>query len=138
MNIHAITSKVYIVNISKGYAYYSSIPYTVQSSPSYTLAYIEGNNPSKLKIHDLDQYFNTRLPRDHVKKDSNYFATNSLWNLIINKKILNVVEKILGPEVLSNPVQNTRIKQPEKKLQKKLEWNYKKSNRPYEMYCKTL
>ena len=24
---------------------------------------------SKLKIHDLDQYFNTRLPRDHVKED---------------------------------------------------------------------
>mgnify|MGYP001387598876 CR=1 FL=1 len=52
---------------------------------------------SKLKIHDLDQYFNTRLPRDHVKKDSDYFATNSLWNLINNKKILNVVEKINLP-----------------------------------------
>ena len=78
---------------------------------------------SKLEIHDLDQYFNTRLPRDHVKKDSDYFATNSLWNLINNKKILNVVEKILGPEVLSNPVQNTRIKQPEKKLQKKSIFN---------------
>ena len=78
---------------------------------------------SKLKIHDLDQYFNTRLPRDHVKKNSNYFATNSLWNLINNKKILNVVEKILGPEILSNPVQNTRIKQPEKKLQKKSIFN---------------
>ena len=78
---------------------------------------------SKLKIHDLDQYFNTRLPRDHVKEDSDYFATNSLWNLINNKKILNVVEKILGPEVLSNPVQNTRIKQPEKKLQKKSIFN---------------
>ena len=78
---------------------------------------------SKLKIHDLDQYFNTRLPRDHVKKDSNYFATNSLWNLINNKKILNVVEKILGPEILSNPVQNTRIKQPEKKLQEKSIFN---------------
>ena len=78
---------------------------------------------SKLEIHDLDQYFNTRLPRDHVKKDSDYFATNSLWNLINNKKILNVVEKILGPEILSNPVQNTRIKQPEKKLQKKSIFN---------------
>ena len=78
---------------------------------------------SKLKIHDLDQYFNTRLPRDHVKEDSDYFATNSVWNLINNKKILNVVGKILGPEILSNPVQNTRIKQPEKKLQKKSIFN---------------
>ncbi len=73
---------------------------------------------SKLNIYDLDQYFNTRLPRDHVKKDSDYFASHSLWNLIKNKKILNVVEKILGTEILSSPVQNTRIKQPEKKLPK--------------------
>ena len=61
---------------------------------------------SKLNIYDLDQYFNTRLPRDHVKKDSDYFATQSLWNLITNKKILDVVEKILGKEIMSNPVQN--------------------------------
>ena len=71
---------------------------------------------SKLNIYDLDQYFNTRLPRDHVKRDSDYFATQSLWNLITNKRILDVVEKILGKEIMSNPVQNTRIKQPEKKL----------------------
>jgi len=65
---------------------------------------------SKLNINDLDQYFNTRLPRDHVKRDSDYFATQSLWNLITNKRILDVVEKILGKEIMSNPVQNTRIK----------------------------
>ena len=45
----------------------------------------------------------TRLPRDHVKRDSDYFATQSLWNLITNKKILDVVEKILGKEIMSNP-----------------------------------
>ena len=43
---------------------------------------------SSLNIFDLDQYFNTRLPRDHVKKESDYFATHSLWNLIKHKKIL--------------------------------------------------
>jgi ectoine hydroxylase-related dioxygenase (phytanoyl-CoA dioxygenase family) len=53
-----------------------------------------------------------------VKKDSDYFASQSLWNLINHKKILDVVEKLLGPEILSNPVQNTRIKQPENKLPK--------------------
>ena len=73
---------------------------------------------SKLNIYDLDQYFNTRLPRDHVKKDSDYFASHSLWNLITHKKILDVVENILGSEILCSPVQNTRIKQPEKKLPK--------------------
>ena len=48
---------------------------------------------SNLNIYDLDQYFNTRLPRDHVKRDSDYFATQSLWNLITNKRILDVIEK---------------------------------------------
>ena len=48
---------------------------------------------SKLNINDLDQYFNTRLPRDHVKRDSDYFATQSLWNLITNKRILDVLNK---------------------------------------------
>ena len=41
---------------------------------------------SKLNIYDMDQYFNTRLPRDHVKKDSDYF----------NAKLL---EKKLFPEL---------------------------------------
>ena len=64
---------------------------------------------SKLNIYDLDQYFNTRLPRDHVKRDSDYFATQSLWNLITNKNILDVVENILGKEIMSNPVQNLSL-----------------------------
>ena len=54
---------------------------------------------SKLNIYDLDQYFNTRLPRDNVKKDSDYFASQSLWNLINHKKILDVVEQLLGSEI---------------------------------------
>ena len=66
---------------------------------------------SKLNIYDLDQYFNTRLPRDHVKRDSDYFATQSLWNLITHKRILDVVEKncpkrffIYGRYALNKPV----------------------------------
>ena len=51
---------------------------------------------SKLNIYDLDQYFNTRLPRDHVKKDSDYFATQSLWNLITNKKNFRCCRKNFG------------------------------------------
>ena len=43
----------------------------------------------------------------------------SVENLINNKKILNKIEKILGPEIASNPCQNSRIKQPEKRCFKK-------------------
>ena len=42
-----------------------------------------------------------------------------IWSEENKYKIwLDVVEKILGKEIMSNPVQNTRIKQPEKKLPK--------------------
>ena len=70
---------------------------------------------SKLNIYDLDQHFNTRLPRDNVKKDSDYFASQSLWNLINHKKILDVVEQLLGSEILSI-LFKYKNKQPESKL----------------------
>jgi phytanoyl-CoA hydroxylase len=73
---------------------------------------------SKLKIKDFDQYFNIRLPKENIKKESDFFASQSIWNLIKNKNILNIIEKLIGSEISSNPVQNSRIKQPEKFLKK--------------------
>ena len=64
---------------------------------------------SKLNIKDLDQYFNIRHPKENLKKDSDFFATQSVWNLIRNKNILDIIEKLIGPEINSNPVQNSRI-----------------------------
>ena len=72
----------------------------------------------KLNIPELDQYFNIRLPRD-VNVDSDFFASQSIFNLIKNNKILEKVSKILGQEISSNPCQNSRIKQPEKAISKK-------------------
>jgi phytanoyl-CoA hydroxylase len=73
---------------------------------------------SKLNIKDFDQFFNIRLPKENIKKESDFFASQSIWNLIKNKNILNVIEKLIGSEISSNPVQNFRIKQPEKLLKK--------------------
>ena len=72
-----------------------------------------------LDIPELDQYFNIRLPEKNINANSDFFASQSIWNLINNKKILNKIEKILGPEIASNPCQNSRIKQPEKGVAKK-------------------
>ena len=74
---------------------------------------------SKLNINDFDQYFNIRLPKEKLNKDSDFFASQSIWNLIRHKKILDIIEKLIGSEINSNPVQNSRIKQPEKFLKKK-------------------
>ena len=72
-----------------------------------------------LNIPELDQYFNIRLSEKNINSNSDFFASQSIWNLINNKKILNKIEKILGPEIASNPCQNSRIKQPEKGVSKK-------------------
>ena len=72
----------------------------------------------KLNIPELDQYFNIRLPQN-VNVDSDFFASQSIFNLIKNNKILEKVSKILGQEISSNPCQNSRIKQPEKEISKK-------------------
>jgi ectoine hydroxylase-related dioxygenase (phytanoyl-CoA dioxygenase family) len=71
-----------------------------------------------LNIPELDQYFNIRLPQN-VNVDSDFFASQSIFNLIKNNKILEKVSKILGQEMSSNPCQNSRIKQPEKAISKK-------------------
>ena len=72
----------------------------------------------KLNIPELDQYFNIRLPQN-VNVDSDFFASQSIFNIIKNNKILEKVSKILGQEMSSNPCQNSRIKQPEKAISKK-------------------
>ena len=72
----------------------------------------------KLNIPELDQYFNIRLPQN-VNVDSDFFASQSIFNLIKNNKILEKVSQILGQEISSNPCQNSRIKQPEKAISKK-------------------
>ena len=71
----------------------------------------------KLNIPELDQYFNIRLPQN-VNVDSDFFASQSIFNLIKNNKIIEKVSKILGQEISSNPCQNSRIKQPEKAISK--------------------
>ena len=39
-----------------------------------------------LNIPELDQYFNIRLPQGNINVNSDFFASQSIWNLIINKK----------------------------------------------------
>ena len=73
----------------------------------------------RLGIPELDQYFNIRLPQNNITVDSDFFASQSIFTLIKNKKIIEKVSKILGTEISSKPCQKSRIKQPEKGVPKK-------------------
>ena len=65
-----------------------------------------------LRISKIDDLINILIQDyESCQKDSDYFATQSLWNCH-NKNILDI-EKF-WKRIMSNPVTNTRIKQPEK------------------------
>ena len=72
---------------------------------------------TKLSIPNVNQYFSIRYSQQNPTSNSDFLACKSIFNLIKNRKIHKCLEKILGSEIASNPVQNSRIKVPEKKLE---------------------
>ena len=61
----------------------------------------------------FEKIFNSRPPQNFKKHENvEYFNPESIFNLIKSDKILNVVEKIIGKEIFSNPIQTFRVKKP--------------------------
>jgi len=57
--------------------------------------------------------FNIRPPQKFEKNEYiEYFNPQSIFNLLKSKKILAVVQKIIGKEIDSNPIQTFRVKEP--------------------------
>ncbi len=68
---------------------------------------------------DSINHFNISLPLINGEIDaSNYHAHTgpAVFGLLRNSKILDVVESVIGPEIASSPVQQMRMKPPQKKL----------------------
>lgn len=63
------------------------------------------------KVHA--QYFDFSLPQGGVKEDTPFWAGPAVFHTLINPKLLDAVESIIGPEIYSNPVQHVRLKPPE-------------------------
>jgi phytanoyl-CoA hydroxylase len=61
------------------------------------------------------QYFDFSLPlRRQMKPDEPCFFPPSVFRVLRNPRMLDVVESLIGPEIYSNPVQHVRLKPPEK------------------------
>ncbi len=60
------------------------------------------------------QFFDISLPPTNVTEDMPIRLTEAVFNLLRNPRLLDVVEQIIGSEILSNPIQHTRIKPPER------------------------
>jgi len=65
---------------------------------------------------DWSKHFDISLPQLNVKPDSPIHTTKAIFDLIVNPRLLDVVEYFVGPEIYSNPIQHTRIKPPERML----------------------
>ena len=65
------------------------------------------------KIHA--QYFDFSLPQNGIKIDTPRWHGPAVFDVLSNPDILDTVEKIIGPEIYSNPIQHVRLKPPEKR-----------------------
>ena len=60
------------------------------------------------------QYFDISLPQTQVYADTPIHISEPVFNLLRHPRLLDIAEQFVGPEVLSNPIQHTRIKPPER------------------------
>jgi len=64
-------------------------------------------------------YFNISLPLINGEVDASTYHAHTgpaVFGLLRNSKILDVVESVIGPEIASSPVQQMRLKPPQKNL----------------------
>lgn len=59
------------------------------------------------------QPFDISLPFAGVTDQTPMHIGPAIFNLLTSPRLLDVVEQIIGPEILSNPIQHVRIKPPE-------------------------
>ncbi|MEE4189477.1 MAG: phytanoyl-CoA dioxygenase family protein [Roseobacter sp.] len=67
---------------------------------------------------DWFQPMDISLPGDEIKPDTPFHFGPAVFDLLTEPRLLDVVESLIGPELVSNPIQHVRIKPPATDLQK--------------------
>ena len=68
-------------------------------------------------MYDLYQHLDISLPLlDELDSSHTMNAGREVFGLLTNRRLLDIVESVIGPEIYSNPVQHTRIKPPARHL----------------------
>jgi phytanoyl-CoA hydroxylase len=73
---------------------------------------------------NVSRYCDISLPDAKVDVDEPMHLSDSIFRMITNPQLLDIVESFVGPEILSNPVQHVRIKPPESTVHGKFEQNF--------------
>jgi len=66
---------------------------------------------------DWFQPMDISLPGDRIHRDTPMHFGPAVFNMVTNKRLLDGVEALIGPEITSNPIQHVRIKPPATDLQ---------------------
>ena len=61
---------------------------------------------------DWFQPFDISLPGDRIYADTPMHFGPAIFDLVTNRRLLDLVEDLIGPEITSNPIQHIRIKPP--------------------------
>jgi ectoine hydroxylase-related dioxygenase (phytanoyl-CoA dioxygenase family) len=62
---------------------------------------------------DWYQPFDISLPHDNIRDDTPMHFGPAVFDMITHRNILDAVERLIGPEITSNPIQHVRIKPPQ-------------------------
>jgi hypothetical protein len=62
------------------------------------------------------RYFDISLPLSGVTEDAPIHLGAAVFRLLTSPRLIDAVEQVVGPEILSNPIQHVRIKPPERLL----------------------
>lgn len=66
------------------------------------------------------QWFDPALPQTDVRTDTPIWTGPAVFALLTNRRLLDLVESVIGPEIFANPVQHVRIKPPEALVDRQL------------------
>lgn len=61
----------------------------------------------------LAQHFDFSLPQKNIRADTPIWTGEAVFHVLRHERILDAIESLIGPEIMSNPVQHVRLKLPE-------------------------
>ncbi|KIC47266.1 phytanoyl-CoA dioxygenase [Ruegeria sp. ANG-S4] len=67
---------------------------------------------------DYFQPLDISLPGDRIFADTPFHIGPAVFDMLTTEPLLDVVENLIGPELVSNPIQHVRLKPPAQKLSK--------------------
>lgn len=65
---------------------------------------------------DYFQPMDISLPGDRIQADTPFHIGPAVFDMLTTAPLLDVVEQLIGPELISNPIQHVRLKPPADKL----------------------